>query len=115
MAAALGRIIKRTTYKRTFAHSGHGKPCPSIEAALRISRQMRTTLNLLQPGDQATVLEMNGDHETVERLMELGLVEGTTLKLHKFAPLGDPLEIVMRGYHLSLRCHEAASIVVEKL
>lgn len=75
---------------------------------------MRTTLDKLQPGDNATILEMGGDDETVERLMELGLVEGTTLRLQKFAPLGDPIEIVARGYHLSLRRYEASSIVVEK-
>ena len=75
---------------------------------------MRTTLDKLQPGDEAVILEMGGDDETVERLMEMGLTEGTPLKLQKFAPLGDPIEIVTRGYHLSLRRHEAASIVVEK-
>ncbi len=75
---------------------------------------MRTTLDQLKLGDEATVVEMGGEDETVERLMELGLTEGTSLKLQKFAPLGDPLEIVTRGYHLSLRRHEAAAIVVEK-
>ena len=75
---------------------------------------MRTTLDKMQPGERAMICEMNGDDEAVERLMELGLVEGTSLVLHKFAPLGDPLEIVARGYHLSLRRHEAAFIVVEK-
>lgn len=75
---------------------------------------MRTSLDQLQPGDAATILEMNGDDETVERLMEMGLVEGTSLVLQKFAPLGDPLEIVTRGYHFSLRRHEAALIIVEK-
>lgn len=75
---------------------------------------MQTTLDQLQPGDEATILTLGGEDETVERLMEMGLTEGTPLKLQKFAPLGDPLEIVARGYHLSLRRHEAATIVVEK-
>lgn len=75
---------------------------------------MQTTLDKLQPGDEAVVLEMRGEDGTIERLMEMGLIEGTSIRLQKFAPLGDPLEIVMRGYHLSLRRHEAAGITVEK-
>ncbi len=75
---------------------------------------MQTTLDQLQPGEEATILTLGGEDETVERLMEMGLTEGTPILLQKFAPLGDPLEIVARGYHLSLRRHEAAAIVVEK-
>ena len=74
---------------------------------------MQTTLDTLKPGDYATVTELHGDPETVERLMEMGLVAGTTLRVLKFAPMGDPVEIVMRGYHFTLRCHEAAGIRVE--
>lgn len=72
-----------------------------------------TTLDALHPGDQATVRRVEGEPETVERLMELGLVPGTPLKVLKFAPLGDPIEIVARGYHLTIRKHEAGGIVVE--
>jgi Fe2+ transport system protein FeoA len=74
---------------------------------------MPTTLDSLQPGDEATVLELRGELVASERLMEMGLVTGTTLKVVKFAPLGDPMEILMRGYHLTLRRAEAADIVVE--
>ena len=74
---------------------------------------MQTTLNTLKPGDEAVVARLEGTSETIERLMEMGLVAGTPLKLVKYAPLGDPLEIVMRGYHLTLRRAEAAGVVVE--
>ncbi|HVF10063.1 MAG TPA: FeoA family protein [Abditibacteriaceae bacterium] len=73
----------------------------------------QTTLDQLQPGDQAKVLAIHGEPETAERLMEMGLVVGTPLKVLKFAPLGDPMEIVIRGYHLTLRRAEAAGIRVE--
>ena len=76
---------------------------------------MATTLDQLQPGDQATVLELQGEPEASERLMEMGLIAGTPIRVLKFAPLGDPIEIVMRGYHLTLRKHEAAGILVETL
>ena len=45
--------------------------------------------------------------------MEMGLLPGTPIKVVRFAPLRDPIEIVIRGYHLSLRRAEAAAIVVE--
>ncbi len=74
---------------------------------------MQTTLDVLKPGDEAVVARLDGAPEVIERLMEMGLVAGTPLKLLKFAPLGDPLEIVMRGYHLTLRRAEAAGVIVE--
>lgn len=74
---------------------------------------MSRTLNTLQPGDETTVLELNGEAEATSRLMELGLLPGTKLKVVRYAPLGDPIEVLVRGYHLSLRRGEASGIVVE--
>ena len=74
---------------------------------------MQTTLDALKPGDEALVMRLEGAPEVIERLMEMGLVAGTPLKLLKHAPLGDPLEIVMRGYHFTLRRAEAAGIIVD--
>ena len=74
---------------------------------------MSRSLNTLQPGDETTVLEVRGEAEATSRLMELGLLPGTPLKVVRFAPLGDPVEVVIRGYHLSLRRGEAAGIIVE--
>ena len=73
------------------------------------------TLAQLQPGERARILEIRGDDEAADRLLEMGLVEETPLQVIKFAPLGDPIEIAVRGYHLTLRKIEAANVVVEKL
>ena len=73
------------------------------------------TLAELQPGERARILEIRGDDEDADRLLEMGLVEETPLQVIKFAPLGDPIEIAVRGYHLTLRKIEAANVVVEKL
>ncbi len=73
------------------------------------------TLDQLKPGDSARILEVRGDDEAADRLMEMGLVEETELKLVKFAPLGDPMEIAVRGYHLTLRKAEAKNVEVEKV
>lgn len=72
------------------------------------------TLDTLQPGMEAVVAELNCEEATAERLMELGLIAGTPIKVVKFAPLGDPMEILMRGYHLTLRRAEAAGVVVTR-
>lgn len=74
---------------------------------------MARTLNSLQPGDEAIVQALNGEPEANGRLMEMGLLPGTPVKVVRFAPMGDPMEILLRGYHLSLRRDEAADIVVE--
>jgi ferrous iron transport protein A len=74
---------------------------------------MSRTLDALQPGEQTKIVELRGDAETTHRLMELGLLPGTPIKVVRFAPLGDPVEISVRGYRLSLRRAEAADIAVE--
>jgi Fe2+ transport system protein FeoA len=76
---------------------------------------MSITLEHLQPGDEATVQKLSGEPETMTRLMEMGLVEGTPIKVVKYAPLGDPIEILVRGYHFSLRRAEAAGIMVQRI
>lgn len=73
------------------------------------------TLNELKPNDRARILEIGGDEEAADRLMEMGILEDTEVKVVRFAPLGDPIEISVRGYNLSIRKIEAAQITVEKL
>ena len=73
------------------------------------------TLDELKPGDRARILEIRGDDEAADRLMEMGLVEETSLQIVKFAPMGDPIEIAVRGYHLTLRKIEAKNVEVEKI
>ena len=74
---------------------------------------MPRTLDALQPGEETKIVELRAAEETAHRLMEMGLLPGTPLRVVRFAPLGDPVEISVRGYHLSLRRTEAAEIVVE--
>ncbi len=73
------------------------------------------TLDQLGPGDRARVIALEGDDDAVERLMEMGVIEGTVLEVVRFAPLGDPIEISARGYRLTLRRVEASGILIEKL
>ncbi len=64
-------------------------------------------------GRTVTVAEIKLPPESRPRLMEMGLLVGTRVELVRFAPLGDPVEIKVRGYHLTLRKHEAEQIMVQ--
>jgi ferrous iron transport protein A len=68
------------------------------------------TLASLQVGESAVVQQVDGIDEISIRLMEMGLVPGTELRVLGLAPLGDPLEIEVRGYRLSIRKSEAARV-----
>ena len=71
-------------------------------------------LTSLEAGATATVTEIKVAPENRPRLMEMGLLIGTPVELIRFAPLGDPVEIKVRGYHLTLRKHEAELIWVSR-
>lgn len=72
-------------------------------------------LSDLQPGQEATVLQVKAHGQVRRRLLEMGFVRGAHLKVEKLAPLGDPMELVIKGYHLSLRREEGTCILVERL
>ena len=71
------------------------------------------TLDKLKPGESGTVKRLNGEGAVKRRIMDMGLTKGAEVRVRKVAPLGDPLEITVRGYELSLRKREASCIVVE--
>ncbi len=69
-------------------------------------------LTSLAFGQAAIITEINVPPADRGRLLEMGLLVGTRVELVRFAPLGDPVEIKVRGYNLSLRKHEAEQIMV---
>jgi Fe2+ transport system protein FeoA len=69
-------------------------------------------LSSLTPGDRAVVARIDIPPDQRGRLLEMGLLPGTSIELVRFAPLGDPVEIKLRNYHLSLRKLEADKIFV---
>lgn len=75
---------------------------------------MSMVLSETAPGDVVTVEHVGGERAFRRRLMELGLVPGTRVELLRVAPLGDPLELLLRGGSLSIRRAEAASVLVVK-
>ncbi|MEZ5557347.1 MAG: FeoA family protein [Pseudomonadales bacterium] len=75
---------------------------------------MSVALKDLQVGDSARVTGYAERSAYAERLMHLGLIPGTRLRLQRRAPLGDPLEIRFRGYSLALRPDEASCLLLER-
>ena len=71
-----------------------------------------TTLNALPHGCEARVVSVEGEGAVPRRLMEMGVVPGAPVCVIKAAPLGDPIEVRVRGYHLALRRAEAQTILV---
>ena len=71
------------------------------------------TLNEVKPGQVATIARINGQGPVKRRIMDMGLTKGTEVTVRKVAPLGDPIELTVRGYELSIRKDEAAAIEVK--
>jgi ferrous iron transport protein A len=67
----------------------------------------------LAPGERGRVVSVAGDADAARRLMDLGLIRGTTVEVIRRAPLGDPMEVKLRGFMLTLRRAEAEHITVE--
>ncbi|KAA0210685.1 ferrous iron transport protein A [bacterium] len=74
-----------------------------------------TTLSSLGVGRKARILEVGGEAALLQRLLEFGLLPGVVVKLVRVAPLGDPVEIEVLGYSLSLRKSEAAHVQIEPI
>jgi ferrous iron transport protein A len=72
-----------------------------------------TTLDRLRPGQRGRVVTLRGDAALVQRLMEMGMLEGDEVELLAFAPLGDPLEVRLGDSRISLRRSDAARVEVQ--
>ena len=70
------------------------------------------TLNELEVGRTSKVVRINGDGAVKRRIMDMGITKGTEVPVRMIAPLGDPIELTVRGYELSIRKDEASRIEV---
>lgn len=71
------------------------------------------TLKEMKPGDKGKVVSIGEKGPMRRRIMDMGVTPGAEVKVVKAAPLGDPIEVTIRGYELSLRKEEASQIIVE--
>ena len=71
------------------------------------------TLKEVKPGNSVTIRRLNSPGSVKKKLMDMGLTKNTEVYIRKVAPLGDPIELTVRGYELSIRKADAALIEVE--
>ena len=71
------------------------------------------TLKQVKVGETVRVVKLHGEGATKRRIMDMGLTKGTEVYVRKVAPLGDPIEVTVRGYELSLRKADAEMVEVE--
>ena len=76
-------------------------------------RSMNATLRDLRPGQKARIVKIKGRGAANKRIVDMGFTPGTMIEVERVAPLGDPIDVKVRGYHLSLRKEEAGGITVE--
>lgn len=74
-----------------------------------------TFLDRLRPGERGRIVKVHGRNPLRQRFLDMGLVKDTQVEVVGFAPLGDPMQINLRGYHLAIRKHEAGLIEVQQL
>ena len=98
-----------------------GAACASCLAGEDIAGEIASempsqgTLDRVAPGQNARVVLVRGGGQVKKRLTEMGLTRGAAVIVERIAPMGDPMDIEVRGYHLSLRRDEASRVVVEVL
>ncbi len=71
------------------------------------------TLSDIKPGATCTVVRLRDQGATRRRIMDMGITKGAQIRVDKVAPLGDPVDLTVRGYHLSLRKEDLNKIEVE--
>ena len=71
------------------------------------------TLKDTKVGETVKVVKLTGEGAVKRRIMDMGITKGTSVYVRKVAPLGDPIEVTVRGFELSLRKADASSIIVE--
>ena len=71
-------------------------------------------LSEFREGERGVIARVNGSGPFRKRLQEMGFIRGVEVLVEKYAPLRDPIELVLKGYHVSLRVEEAAQLMMEK-
>ena len=71
------------------------------------------TLRQAKVGDTSKVVKLHGEGAVKRRIMDMGITKGTEVHIRKVAPLGDPMEVTVRGYELSIRKADAEMIEIE--
>ena len=101
------------SYFKRYAEKGEPPPCAqegNISGGEKVKK-----LNELRVGEKGVIKRITGDPALKKRLLTMGAVPGTEVTIERVAPLGDPLDVTLKGFHLSLRKEEAENVEVEVL
>jgi Fe2+ transport system protein FeoA len=71
-------------------------------------------LSRLKEGERGVIIKVQGSGPFRKRLQEMGFIKGTEVFVEKYAPLRDPVELIVKGYHVSLRVEEAAQVLMDR-
>jgi len=89
---------------------------PTDKEEMRVTKKKSEMITLgdLEPGEKGRVVKIKGTGSLRKRLLDMGMIPGTEVQLKKIAPLGDPVDVLIKGYHLSLRKDEAEDILITR-
>ena len=90
----------------------HSKFLKALDRGRRNERKTKMTLEEVAVGDTMKIARLNGEGPVKRRMMDMGLTKGTEVTVDRIAPLGDPIELTVRGYKLSIRKADAETIEV---
>lgn len=90
-------------------------PSPERKSNLRDTVPETMSLSEMKTGQEGVIRKVSGESVFRRRLLEMGINRGSSIYVEKYAPLKDPIELVVKGYHISLRVEEAANIFVENV
>jgi len=95
------------------ANEGHGAPAPSKDSSGQ-KHNGSVSLATLNPGQGGKITAIHAKGILKRRLMDMGMLVGESVRVEKLAPLGDPMEVSVRGYRLSFRKKEAEGVMVQE-
>ena len=94
--------------------TSYGHPSGVIETLSMGERDLPMLLSDMKEGETGKIIRIGGNGALRRRILEMGLLKDAEVYVEKYAPLKDPIELIVKGYHLSLRVKEASKITVEK-
>lgn len=97
-----------------FNKTSYGHPSGVIETLSMGERDLPMLLSDMKEGETGKIIRIGGNGALRRRILEMGLLKNAEIYVEKYAPLKDPIELIVKGYHLSLRVNEASKITVEK-
>jgi ferrous iron transport protein A len=87
--------------------------CPAmVDKECAVGDMVR--LSNYKPGEKGLIVQVCGNPEFRLRMMEMGFIKGSEVKVIKYAPLSDPMEFVIKGYHITLRRDQASDILMDR-